>query len=74
MIEALRVQPSEYEGPIGIIGAIHDECTAAHVPSASLWAAVPEYVPWLQIAPKAALALVRRIGGILNERSPHMRW
>lgn len=66
VIEALRVQPSEYEGPIGIIGAIHDECTAAHVPSASLWAAVPKYVPSVS-SPKAALALVRRIGGILNE-------
>ena len=51
--------PSRYEGPTGITGVLHTACRDAGIASASLWAAVPTYVPGAP-SPKAALALVRR--------------
>jgi predicted ATP-grasp superfamily ATP-dependent carboligase len=65
----LGLQRSHYEGPTGIVGVLHDACTAAGIPSASLWAAVPHYVQQVP-SPKAALALVERtavlVGGRVN--------
>jgi hypothetical protein len=51
--------PSRYEGPTGITGVLHTACRDVGIPSASLWAAVPTYVPGAP-SPKAALALVHR--------------
>ena len=51
--------PSRYEGPTGITGVLHTACRDAGIGSASLWAAVPTYVPSAP-SPKAALALVER--------------
>jgi proteasome assembly chaperone (PAC2) family protein len=56
---------SQYEGPTGIVGVIHDACTQAGLKSASLWAAVSAYVPGAP-SPKAALALVERVGDLLD--------
>jgi len=53
------LQRSRYEGPTGIVGAVHDACATARLPSASLWAAAPSYVAHAR-SPKAALALVER--------------
>ena len=58
--ERLGIQPSSYEGPTGIVGALHAACANAGLPSASLWAAVPHYVA-AATNPKAALALLRRL-------------
>src|ERR671938_651302 len=44
LIERLGLQRSRYEGPTGIVGGLHDQCTRADLPSISLWAAVPPYV------------------------------
>jgi len=55
----LDLTPSRYEGPTGIVGVLHAACHDAGIPSASLWAAVPTYVPGSP-SPKAALALVKR--------------
>ena len=41
VIDALHLERSRYEGPTGIVGALHDECRRAGLNSASLWAAVP---------------------------------
>jgi predicted ATP-grasp superfamily ATP-dependent carboligase len=60
LVERLGISPSSYEGPTGIIGALHGACQEAAVPSASLWAAVPHYVAAAS-NPKATLALVRRV-------------
>ena len=49
----------------GIVGVLHDACRQAELPSASLWAAVPHYVS-LTPSPKAALALVDRLGDLLG--------
>ena len=51
--------PSRYEGPTGITGVLHNAFRDAGIGSASLWAAVPTYVPSAP-SPKAALALVRK--------------
>lgn len=61
----LDLQPSSYEGPTGIVGVLHAAFADAGVPSASLWAAVPTYVPGAT-SPKAALALVERVARILD--------
>lgn len=58
LVERLGFQRSNYEGPTGIVGVIHDACARAGMPSASLWAAVPHYVAAAP-NPKAALALIR---------------
>jgi predicted ATP-grasp superfamily ATP-dependent carboligase len=60
LLERIGLQPSNYEGPTGIVGVLHTACAAAGLPSASLWAAVPHYVA-AAANPKAALALLRRV-------------
>ncbi|MGH1506044.1 MAG: PAC2 family protein [Acidimicrobiales bacterium] len=57
----LDLEPSNYEGPTGIVGVLHDACRQAGVGSVSLWASVPSYVPHAS-SPKAALALLDRFG------------
>ena len=44
LIDRLGLERTNYEGPTGIIGVLHDACQRASLPSASLWAAVPHYV------------------------------
>ena len=65
LIERLGLQRSRYEGPTGIVGVLHDACSRAGLPSASLWAAVPHYVS-LAPSPRAALALCNRLAEILD--------
>jgi len=61
----LGVQPTSYEGPTGIVGVLHDACTRAGIPTASLWASVPHYVAAAP-NPKAALALVRKLESLVG--------
>lgn len=65
LAERLGLRPSSYQGPTGIVGVLHDECRRAGLASASLWAAVPAYVP-SSPSPKAALALVERCSELLG--------
>ncbi len=58
-------RPSDYEGPTGIVGVLHSTATDAGLPSVSLWASVPHYVAAAP-SPKATLALVRRLEGLLG--------
>ncbi|MEZ5321194.1 MAG: PAC2 family protein [Microthrixaceae bacterium] len=69
LAEALRLEPSRYEGPTGIVGVLHDECSRRNLSSASLWAAVPAYVAATR-SPKAALALVTEIAMVLGVDPP----
>jgi len=62
-IRSLELERSDYEGPTGIVGVIHDRCRAAGLPSVSLWAAVPHYVAAVP-NPKAALALSEKLESI----------
>ncbi|MFN8038666.1 MAG: PAC2 family protein [Acidimicrobiales bacterium] len=61
--------PSQYEGPTGIVGVLHAACGTQGIPSASLWAAVPTYLPNAP-SPKAALALVRKAEALLHVEVP----
>ncbi len=63
MIDELGLSRSNYEGPTGIVGVLHDQARERGMPSASLWAAVPHYVAAVP-NPKAALALLRRLEGL----------
>lgn len=65
LVERLDLQRSTYEGPTGIVGVLLDACARAGLASASLWAAVPAYVPGAS-SPKAALALVERTASMLS--------
>jgi proteasome assembly chaperone (PAC2) family protein len=65
LTERLGLHPSGYEGPTGIVGVLHASCAARGIPSASLWASVPHYVAAAP-NPKAALALVRRLEGLVG--------
>jgi proteasome assembly chaperone (PAC2) family protein len=65
LISRLGLSLSSYEGPTGIVGVIHAACQQAGLPSASLWAAVPHYVAATP-NPKAALALVRKLEGLVG--------
>jgi proteasome assembly chaperone (PAC2) family protein len=65
LVRRLHLGRSTYEGPTGIVGVLHDAFSKAHLPSASLWAAVPHYVASTP-SPKASLALVRRAAELLS--------
>lgn len=65
LIERLGLRGSSYEGPTGVIGALHRACVDAGFPSVSLWASVPHYVAAAP-NPKAALALLRKLEGLVG--------
>lgn len=66
---SLGLEPSQYEGPTGIVGVLQDACSRFGIPSVSFWAAVPHYVAQPP-CPKATLALVRRIEDLLDMPVP----
>ena len=72
MIDRFELQRSRYEGPTGIVGVLHDACSKADLPSASLWAAVPAYASQVP-SPKATMALLNRLGGIIGTAMPTAR-
>ena len=65
LVRRLGLGRSTYEGPTGIVGVLHEAFSRAHLPSASLWAAVPHYVASTP-SPKASLALVERAADLLS--------
>jgi proteasome assembly chaperone (PAC2) family protein len=65
LVARLGLASSSYEGPTGIVGILHAACQEAGLPSASLWAAVPHYIAAAP-NPKAALALVRKLEGLVG--------
>jgi predicted ATP-grasp superfamily ATP-dependent carboligase len=65
LTERIGLPGSSYEGPTGIVGVLHDACSRAGLPTASLWASVPHYVAAAP-NPKAALALVRKLESLVG--------
>jgi predicted ATP-grasp superfamily ATP-dependent carboligase len=65
LVSKLGLSSASYEGPTGITGVLHAACDQGGMPSASLWAAVPHYVAAAP-NPKAALALVRKLEGLIG--------
>lgn len=61
----LGVSPSRYEGPTGIVGALHDACRRGGMASATLWAAAPHYLA-TTTNPKAAAALLQCLDSFLE--------
>ncbi len=64
----LGVTPSRYEGPTGIVGALHDACRRQGMAAASVWAAAPHYLA-STTNPKAAAALLHVLNDLLELRS-----
>jgi predicted ATP-grasp superfamily ATP-dependent carboligase len=69
LLELLGSVPSRYEGPTGITGVLHDVAGRSGLPSVSLWAAVPHYLP-SGPNPRAALALVEKVAVALDVSVP----
>ncbi|WP_411804189.1 PAC2 family protein [Arthrobacter sp. LAPM80] len=65
LAERLSLEPSQYEGPVGIVGVLNEVALLAGLPTISLWAAVPHYVAQAP-SPKAMLALLNRLEDFLN--------
>lgn len=65
LVGKLGLVRSNYEGPTGIVGVLHDALAKAGIPSASLWANVPHYVGATP-SPKAALALIDRTARLIE--------
>jgi proteasome assembly chaperone (PAC2) family protein len=61
----LGIERSQYEGPTGIVGVLHDTCRSAGIPSVSLWTPVPHYVA-APPNPKATLALLEAVERIVG--------
>ena len=65
LVEGLKLSPSRYEGPTGITGVLHRYCAQEGLPSVSMWASVPHYLPSVPSAP-AALALLSNLQVLLG--------
>src|SRR5262245_5115560 len=61
----LRVRPTRYEGPTGIVGVLSSTARAAGVTTASLWANVPHYISAVE-NPRATLALVHGLNRLFD--------
>jgi predicted ATP-grasp superfamily ATP-dependent carboligase len=64
-LDALEVIPSNYEGPTGIIGVIHEAATNLHMESTSLWATIPHYVAQ-RPQPAAINELLNTLGALVG--------
>lgn len=65
MIDQLGFEDVAYEGPTGVLGIFHAICRERGIAAASLWAAVPHYAAAVP-NPKAGLALLRRLEGMIG--------
>ena len=61
----LRITPTRYEGPTGIVGVLNNALRDAGLATASVWANVPHYISSLA-NPHATLALIRRVSEFLD--------
>ena len=69
LIARLGLTRSNYEGPTGIVGVLHDACARAQLRSASLWAATPHYISATP-NPRAAVALLERLAELTGTPGP----
>ena len=59
------VSLSQYQGPTGILGVLHDAAQQRKIPSMSLWAAAPHYIS-AATNPTVALALLDTLAAMLD--------
>lgn len=64
-LEVMETLSTTYEGPTGVVSVMTDAAQALGMRSASLWAAVPHYLP-STANPKAALALLRAVRDLID--------
>jgi predicted ATP-grasp superfamily ATP-dependent carboligase len=69
LIARMALTRSNYEGPTGIVGVLHDACAQAGIRSASLWAATPHYISATP-NPRAAVALLERLSDLVGTPGP----
>lgn len=69
LMSELDLEPSNYEGPTGIVGVINEALRSNGYGAVSLWGTVPSYVPHA-VSPKATLALVNRVATLLGISVP----
>ncbi|MFL6022410.1 MAG: PAC2 family protein [Marmoricola sp.] len=67
--DRLKLEPSTYEGPTGIVGVLQDACARLDIPAVSFWAAVPHYLPQAP-CPKGTLALLAQVEDLLEIAVP----
>jgi predicted ATP-grasp superfamily ATP-dependent carboligase len=70
LIGQLGLTRSNYEGPTGIVGVLHDACDRTGIRSASLWAATPHYISATP-NPSAAVALLERLTDLVSTPGPN---
>jgi hypothetical protein len=63
--EALGVERSSYEGPVGILSILGDAAEKADIPTVSIWASVPHYVHNAP-SPKATLAMIEKLEELIG--------
>lgn len=63
--ERLKLTPTRYEGPLGIVGVLHEAAARADLDTASFWVHVPHYAN-SPPCPKATLGLLHRIEEVLD--------
>lgn len=66
----LSIEPSDYEGPVGIISIIAASLEDLNIPSVALWAPVPHYVH-NSPSPKATFALLLELEQLLGVQFAH---
>jgi hypothetical protein len=67
--ERLRITPTRYEGPVGIVGVLHEACARAELETFSFWVHVPHYAN-SPPCPKATLGLLHRVEEVLDLPMP----
>ncbi|WP_312719515.1 PAC2 family protein [Mobilicoccus sp.] len=70
LADRFGAQPSTYEGHTGIVGVLADAAMQSDLPCVSCWVSVPHYAGG-HTSPKATLALLSRIEGLLDLALPH---
>lgn len=63
--QRLKLTPTRYEGPVGIVGVLHEACVRAELETVSFWAHVPHYANHPP-CPTATLALLHRVEEVLD--------
>ena len=59
-LEGMTINRSRYEGPTGIVGALHDNWRRHSLQAASLWVGLPPYLGQA-VNPRGALALLQEL-------------
>lgn len=63
--EALGIEKSTYEGPVGILSVLSAAADQAGIATISIWASVPHYVH-NSPSPKATLAIIERLEELID--------